>query len=132
VGGLMAPLVMATLVRQELDNGNFVFLKIKHRNIRTLIDTGVHFSCVSLSLLRALHLEKDVVPAPRDKKLFTADGQPMKVCGTILLSINIQGLIVPFTFHVLERLTHNLILGINFLSQTKANIDMATRTYVLR
>jgi len=68
------------------------------------------------------------VPAPRDKKLFIADGQPMKVCGTILLSINIQGLIVPFTFHVLERLTHSLILGINFLSQTKANIDMATRT----
>jgi len=52
----------------------------------------------------------------------------MKICGTILLSITIQGLIIPFTFHVLERLTHNLILGINFLSQTKANIDMATQT----
>jgi len=61
-------------VRQELENGNFVFLKVKHKNIRTLIDTGVHFSCISLSLLKMLRLEKDVLPAPRHKKLFTADG----------------------------------------------------------
>ena len=45
-----------------------------------------------------------------------------------LLSVNIQGLIVPFMFHVLEHLTHNLILGINFLTHTKANIDMASRS----
>jgi len=97
-------------------------------NIRTLLDTGAHSSCLSLSLVRALRLQKDVMPAICNKNLFTADGQPMKVCGTILLSINIKGLIVPFTFHVLERLTHHLILGIDFLSQTKADIDMATRT----
>jgi len=76
----------------------------------------------------SIAFKKDVMPALCNKNLFTADGQPMKVCGTISLSINIKGLIVPLTFHVLERLTHNLILGINFLSQTKANIDLATRT----
>jgi len=104
---------MAPLVRQELDNGNFVFLKIKHKNIRTLL-------CISLSLVRALRLQQDVMPALCNKNLFTADGQPMKVCGTISLSINIKGLIVPFTLHVLERLTHNLILGIDFFESNKS------------
>ena len=118
----------AARVQQDLDNGNFVLLKVKHKTVRTLIDTGAHFSCVSLSLLKRLHLESDVVPAADYKKLYTADGKAMKVFGTILLSVNIQGLIVPFTFHVLEHLTHNLILGINFLSHTKANIDMASRS----
>jgi len=58
-------------VRQKLENGNFVFLEVKHKNIRTLIDNGAHFSCISLSLLKALRLEKDVVPALRHEKLFT-------------------------------------------------------------
>jgi len=75
-----------------------------------------------------LRLESDIVPAPDYKKLYTADGKAMKVFGTILLFIKIQGLIVPFTFYVLEHLTHNLILEINFLSHTKANIDMASRS----
>jgi len=98
---------MAPLVR--LDNGNFVFLKIKHKNIRTFLDTGAYSSCISLSLVKTLRLQKDVMPALCNKNLFTADGQPMKVCGTISLSINIKSLIVSFTLHVLERLTHNLI-----------------------
>jgi len=115
VGGLEA-----ARVQQDLDNGNFVLLKVKHKTVRTLIDTGAHFSCVSLSLLKRLHLESDVVPAADYKKLYTADGKAMKVFGTILLSVNIQGLIVPFTFHVLEHLTHNLILGINFFISHKS------------
>jgi len=76
-------------VRQELENGNFVFLKVKHKNIRTLTDTGVHFLCVLLSFLKTVRSDKDVLPAPCHKKIFTADGQAMKVFGTILLSINI-------------------------------------------
>ena len=104
----------ATRVREDLQNGNFVFVKVRNRNIRTLIDTGAHFSCISLALIRNLHLEKEVVPAPDHKKLFTANG---KILGTILLSVNIQGLIIPFTFYVLEQLTHKLIIGINFLTQ---------------
>jgi len=33
---------------------------------------------------------------------------------------------VPFTFYVLEHLNHNLIMGVDFLTRTKVNIDMAT------
>jgi len=98
-------------------------------SVRSLIDTGANFSCVSLSFVKRLRVENDFVPASNQHKLFTADGKAMKVFGTILLSVNIQGLIVPFTFYVLEHfLSHNVIVGINFLTQTKANIDMATRT----
>ena len=68
----------AARVQHDLDNGNFVLLKVKHKTVRTLIDTGAHFSCVSLSLLKSLHLES-VVPAPDYNKLYTADGKSMSV-----------------------------------------------------
>ena len=91
-------------MQEHLNNGNFVFVNVKHMSVRSLIDTGANFSCVSLSFVKRLRVENDFVPASNQHKLFTADGKAMKVFGTILLSVNIQGLIVPFTFYVLEHI----------------------------
>ena len=48
----------------------------------------------------------------------------MHVVGTIQLTLDIQDFLIPVTFHVLHRLQFDVILGTNFLSQTKTNIDM--------
>ena len=57
--------------------------------------------------------------------MFTADGKPMTVRGTVDLSLNINGLIVPFYFHVVEHLYHQMLLGVDFLTKTRTNIDFS-------
>jgi len=69
-----------------------------------------------------------IIPAPNYKRLFTADGKPMHVIGTVNLTLDIQDFQIPVTFCVLQHLQFNIILGIQFLTHTKANIDMECQT----
>jgi len=111
-------------VRQKIEQHNFISIKIGHVGVRASIDTGAFHSCVSLSLLKRLKLESRVIPVSQNKKLFTADGKAMKVLGTVELTLNIQEVQIPVTFCVLSCLQQDIILGITFLNETKANIDM--------
>jgi len=67
-----------------------------------------------------------IIPAPNHKRLF--DGKPMHVIGTVNLTLDIQDFQIPVTFCVLPYLQFNIILGIQFLTQTKANIDTKCQT----
>jgi len=86
---------------------------------------------VSLSLIKRLKLQSRIIPVSNYKRLFTADGKPMHVVGTIQLTLDIQDFEIPVTFHVLPRLQFDVILGTHFLSQTKANIDMQSQILTL-
>ena len=116
-------------VREALEFGNFIFIKANFLRTKALIDTGAQKSCISENFSRKLHLLPN---GPAESKfLLTADGKPIPVQGTVEVSIKIQGLSIPFTFHVLRGLNHNMILGVDFLSATKANIDMSNGVIVL-
>ena len=118
-------------VRQRLEHHNFVAVRIKHITTNALIDTGAFHSCVSLSFIKRLKLESHIIPVSQHKRLFTADGKTMRVLGTIQLTLDIQDLGIPVTFSVLPCLQFDVILGINFLQQTKANIDMQSQILTL-
>ena len=96
-----------------------------------MIDTGAYHSCVSLSLLKRLKLDSHIVPLPHNKRLFTADGKPMKILGTVELTLDIQEVRIPVTFCVLSCLLHDMVLGIRFLNDTKANIDLESHILTL-
>jgi len=115
-------------VRQKIEQPNFISIKIGHMGVRALIDTCAFHSCISLSLLKRLKLESRVIPVSQKKRLFTADGKAMKVLGTVELTLDIQ---IPVTFCVLSCLQHDMILGITFLNETKANTDMESHVLTL-
>ena len=115
-------------VRQKLENCNFISVKIRHLITNALIDTGAFYSCVSLSFVKRLRLESHITPVSKHRRLFTADGKPMHVLGTVNLTLDIQDFEIPVTFCVLPRLQFDVILGVQFLTQTKANIDMECQT----
>jgi len=73
-------------------------------------------------------MNAQIIPAANHKRLFTADGKPMHVIGTVNLTLDIQDFQIPVTFYVLPHLQFNIILGIQFLTQTKAKIDMECQT----
>ena len=114
-----------TRVRNKIDKDNYMFVKIGRYMQRALIDTGAHYSCVSMSFMKRLHLLPKMIKGSNQKRLFTADGKPLMVAGTIQLTINIHGLMIPTTFQVIKSLNHDIILGMAFLTNTQANIDLA-------
>ena len=118
-------------VRQKIEQPNFISIKIGHVGVRALIDTGAFHSCVSLSLLKRLKLESRIIPVSQNKRLFAADGKAMKVLATVELTLDIQEVQIPVTFCVLSCLQHDMILGITFLNETKANIDMESHVLTL-
>ena len=112
-------------VHSNLHDGNFVLLKVNNTVTKALIDTGANHSCVSASFVKRLRLHQNVRNARSCSRLFTADGKPMTVRGTVDLSLNINGLLIPFYFHVVEHLHHNVLVGIDFLTKTRTNIDFS-------
>jgi len=63
--------------------------------------------------------------------MFTADGRPMPMRGTIQLTINIQEFQIPVSFCVFSQLQFDVILGMQFLKETKANIDLESQVLTL-
>ena len=89
-----------------------------------LVDTGAYVSCVSRTFVQKLGLSQQIT-ALGQKVLSTADGKPLHIIGEIELSLKFRDLIIPFTFTVLQTLTMNLILGLDFLKHTGSKIDLS-------
>jgi hypothetical protein len=62
------------------------------------------------------------------RKLLTADASPMEVIATLQADLKIQGLTILFSFSVIDKLGYDCILGMNFLQETNAVIDICSKT----
>ena len=56
-----------------------------------------------------------------------ANGQFMKVLGQAETTVSINGLSIPYTFLIVKNLQYQAIIGLNFLSDTKATIDLENK-----
>jgi hypothetical protein len=100
---------------------------------RALLDTGSSCCLISGTLYRKIlsktrKLQANSIPHTGLRKLLTADASPMEVSATLQADLKIQGLIIPFLFLVIEKLGYDCILGMNFLQQTNAVIDVGSKT----
>ena len=93
-----------------------------------LVDTGAGSSVISERLIRKLGMKIKPLDKNDLSVLSTADGNLIKVKGKVCLSIKLNGLTVPYDFLVVPAITEDLILGIDFLSHTKAEINCSDRT----
>jgi len=83
---------------------------------------------VSSDFVKRLRLQATQPSRNQVSRLSAADGYPLRVTGTVDLTLNIQGLKIPHTFHVVDNLNYNCILGIDFMSNTQAYIDFGNNT----
>jgi hypothetical protein len=97
-------------------NENFLALQVNFKSVLGLIDTGAITSCISDQFARFLRLK----PVP-----------PICSLGTVDVELSIQGLVIPFTVHVLKSLSHKLILGQDFLQSSNAVINCGDRSITL-
>ena len=67
----------------------------------------------------------------RHSRLLAADASPMPISADIEATLKIGGLSIPFTFCVIDKLDFDVILGMDFLSETQAVIDIKSNTLIL-
>lgn len=87
--------------------------------ISVLIDIGAHISVMSANLRHCLH--KVLTPAAF-RTLQVADGETAVVHRMCTARICIAGHSTPVQFAVIHQCTHDLILGLDFLSSHSALI----------
>jgi hypothetical protein len=107
-------------------NENFLAVNINFKPALALIDTGAVTSCISEQFARFLRLAPQATSD--DVKLISANKSPIHSLGTVEAELSIQGLVVPFHFHVLKSLSHMLLLGQDFLRFSNAVIDCGQRS----
>jgi hypothetical protein len=86
-------------LRRLQPNENSLAVNINFKPTLALIDTDAVTSCISehfACVLRLIHQ-----PTLDEVKLISANKSPIRSLGTVNVDIAIQGLVVPFTLHVL-------------------------------
>jgi hypothetical protein len=97
-----------------------------------LVDSGAAVNVLSGDIYRRLRETLYTVrPKTRHATLSSADSTPMKVLCDIDVNIRIGGLNLPCTFAVIENLGFQAVLGMQFLHDAKAVIDVANHTLSL-
>ena len=91
----------------------FIVMKMRRRPVQCLVDIGSVVSVVSHSLV--LKLELRMQETASNTPLLAATGQPLKVLGSVDITFQLNGLFIPHTFIVIDRLYPTLILGADFM-----------------
>ena len=104
---------------------NKIKIKIFNSFVTALIDTGCSTSVLSEALLRRLHVSPQTLEPGDTTFLIGANATKIPLVGKVLLPIKLHGLTVPFDFLVAKNLTHEIMIGDDFLRETKALINYA-------
>ena len=102
-----------------------VSIEINGTTFKALVDTGAQLSCMAHSVFKQLKLTTDT---DRPKQTLThAGGGPLHTHGTSTATLTVET--IPFThsFHIIETPSHKIILGLDFLKATEANISVARK-----
>lgn len=99
-------------------------------NIVACIDTGAALSCISTTLV-----EKMVNPTwlndHTNKKLFSASGDILEIKGVIIVPIIIDKVKFNVKMFVISKLYPSVLIGLDFLNDNKAIINLNAGTLVL-
>jgi hypothetical protein len=70
-------------------------------------------------------------PIAEELNLISANRSPIRSLGTVEVQLAIQGLVIPCTMHVLQSLSHQVLLGQDFLKSSNAIINCGSRYITL-
>nr|CAH7727682.1 unnamed protein product [Callosobruchus chinensis] len=117
------------IVSKANDNRPYLSVCIDNENITALLDSGSNANILGSSglyLLRKLNLNIDYNTA---LQLTTADGQIQNTLGFFYLPITFNGEGCKIKVLVVPSISHQLILGIDFILQFKLNINFGNFSY---
>ena len=119
----------------ENDSNNmFVRLTVHNIPITALIDTGSSPNLVDRAFYERLlkqRREHPVKVREDARHLVTADSKPLHVTTSVDVTLRIGGLSVPCSLVVIDNLCHPILLGLEFLRDTQADIHLTSSTLSL-
>jgi len=115
---------------EEKVDGNYIFVKVGKQLIEALIDSGAACSVISSALAQQLKLKIETADEPRDR-MVAATGQKIWIIGTTTMDLYYRGAKMEHIVVVVEDLTPNFVLGMNFLTDTHAQLNFSTRPPIL-
>ena len=109
---------------------NTVRIKIGHRSVTALVDSGAAVSVISQALLTSLPAECVNKCDKEIPFIFTASGEAMPLTECVELTLNVNGLLLSHIFNVTPMLAacHSLILGFDLLTKFQCTIDIPNKT----
>ncbi|RVE40270.1 hypothetical protein evm_015080 [Chilo suppressalis] len=93
-----------------------------------LIDSGAAVSVVSKDTVNRIHQRID----ESDMKLKAVDGKELSVIGKVNLKLLIDNVLFIHDFLVVENISHNLILGQDFLLRNNAIVDFYNEQLIIK
>ena len=111
---------------------NKININISGRVSPALIDSGAAICCIRKQFLESFPvcIKKNVMSSDIDRCTL-ADKGTTRILGKIWLRFAINGVTYHYTFHIIESLTNNVILGIDFLMNYLASINFEQGTITL-
>ena len=117
---------MTNVVSQSITEGNYLYGKIVHINIRILIDSGAVQSLISETFAKRLNLKIQPLLQNDSTYLFAAEGSRLHVKGFIETNINFSGLLIPCRLLIITNLGESVLLGTDFLKENGVVLDYCT------
>ena len=103
--------------------GNYVHIDFGKQTSKALIDTGAQISCMSEHIYRNSFKNYEVRPSSLTN-IVGVCGEVHRILGLITVPFRLDGIVLEHTFHLFEKLHQPVILGMDFLRQHKARIDL--------
>lgn len=104
---------------------NTISVEIKKQTFQALVDSGASSSVISYAVVKRLQIPVQTLHPDEIINVHVADGRSVAVIGKAELCVKINGLSMPCEFLILPHIGYSLILGLDFLAATKAQIDFA-------
>ena len=110
-------------MRRPIYTDNYIAVKICGKMVNALIDTGSVTSIINDNLAHRLRLRLKPLQRGDSKVLFSASGTSMPVVATAEIPMCFSGLWVTHSVKVVRNISHELILGADFLKQNIVTIN---------
>jgi hypothetical protein len=106
---------------------------LNYVNVRLLVDSGASFSCITESTFKRIvardgNSRLKVAPLTDNIRLSSATGSPLHIIGEVMLDIRLQYHLIPQKFLVIRNLHHSGVIGMDFLQDCKAVINLSEQT----
>ena len=111
----------------QLSNDILCPIFIKGKPFNALVDTGSTISLISSTIAQRLNITS--IDPPINLKVANGNSSRTQGSSTILVKIpQLPNVEIPQTFHILDNSSVDVILGVDFLKLTKANISLCDNT----
>jgi len=97
---------------QSISTTNHIDVVIQNKRTRALIDTGSHYNCLNADFAKRSHITISPFVSSLPK-LSSANGTPLSVIGSAIVSVSIAGYSCSVDFIVIDGLHHSVIFGLD-------------------